>query len=131
MTTSLSSIPLPTVPRQEPAHKTVRAIDLAPLAADPHALAKEDAPALLKDVHPLHQIKTQVQVCVGQADVTVGELINAREGQVLKLNRQIDQAVDLLIEGRVVARGHLVALDGQFAIRVSELPQPLSLTPQR
>lgn len=125
MTSSISSIPLPTSVRPEPSNKTVRAIDLAAIEANPQQT--EHAVPLMKDLHPLHQISTQVQVRVGEADVTVGELINAKEGQVLKLNRQIDEAVDLLIEGRVVARGYLVALDGQFAIRISELPQPLSL----
>jgi flagellar motor switch protein FliN len=131
MTSSISSIPLSTPTRQDPAHKTVRAIDLSPIDAEPqHTPSNDRAATLLKDFHPLHQIKTQVQVRVGEAEVTVGELVNAKDGQVLKLNRQIDEAVDLLIEGHVVARGHLVALDGQFAIRISELPQPLSLHPR-
>jgi flagellar motor switch protein FliN len=125
MTSSISSIPLSTSARQEPVYKTVRPIDLAAIEATPQQV--EHAVPLMKDLHPLHQIRTQVQVRVGEADVTVGELINAKEGQVLKLSRQIDEAVDLLIEGRVVARGYLVALDGQFAVRISELPQPLSL----
>lgn len=125
MTTNLSSLPLPSVAGQDPIRKTVRAIDLAPLSqSSPEA---QGSASLLKDAHPLHQIRTQVHVCVGAAEITVGELVNAKDGQVLKLDRRVDQAVDLLIEGRVVARGQLVALDGQFAIRISELPQPLSL----
>lgn len=85
------------------------------------------ASPLLSSGHPLHGIKTQLQVCVGQASVTVGELLGAREQQVLVLDRTPDQPVDLLLDGKVVARGQLVAVDGHFAVRITELPLPLKL----
>lgn len=75
--------------------------------------------------HPLHQVKTQVQACVGVATLTVGELLSAAENQVLMLNRRLDEPIDLLVEGRVVARGQLVAVDDCFAIRITEAPLPL------
>jgi flagellar motor switch protein FliN/FliY len=82
---------------------------------------------VLKDWNPLHQIRAKLQVCVGEATLSVGELLGAKEHQVLRLDREIDQAVDLTIEGRVVARGQLVAVDGHFAVRLTELPVSLSL----
>lgn len=86
----------------------------------------ENAP-VIGDGHPLHGIKAQVQVCVGQATVTVGELLGAREQQVLVLDRTPDQPVDLLLDGKVVARGQLVAVNGHFAVRITELPVSLKL----
>lgn len=82
---------------------------------------------VLKDWNPLHQIRAKLQVCVGEATLSVGELLGAKEHQVLRLDREIDQAVDLTIEGRVVARGQLVAVDGHFAVRLTELPVSLAL----
>ncbi|QGW82256.1 FliM/FliN family flagellar motor switch protein [Variovorax paradoxus] len=82
---------------------------------------------ILKDWNPLHQIRAKLQVCVGEATLSVGELLGAKEHQVLRLDREIDQAVDLTIEGRVVARGQLVAVDGHFAVRLTELPVSLAL----
>lgn len=82
---------------------------------------------ILKDWNPLHQIKAKLQVCVGEATISVGELLGAREHQVLRLDREIDQPVDLTIEGKVVARGQLVAVDGHFAVRITELPVALGL----
>lgn len=58
----------------------------------------------------------------------MGELLGAKEHQVIRLDREIDQAVDLTVEGKVVARGQLVAVDGHFAVRITELPVALSLT---
>jgi len=101
---------------------------------DLHAGAEGDAAnqggdaSILKDWNPLHQIKAKLQVMVGEASISVGELLGAKEHQVLRLDREIDQAVDLTIEGKVVARGQLVAVDGHFAVRITELPIALGLT---
>jgi flagellar motor switch protein FliN/FliY len=75
--------------------------------------------------NPLHQIKTRLQVCVGEMTLTVGELMAAKEHQVFVLDRAIDRPVDVLLEGRIVARGQLVAVEDQFAVRITELPVPL------
>ncbi|MDM0122199.1 FliM/FliN family flagellar motor C-terminal domain-containing protein [Variovorax arabinosiphilus] len=89
--------------------------------------AAEGGRPVLEDWNPLHQIKATLQACVGQATITVGELLGARERQVLRLDSAIDQPIDLTIEGKVVARGQLVAVDGHFAVRITELPVSLDL----
>ena len=110
-------------PSSAPAHDeaipTVHTLALPPLSdgASDAARLLETAPA-----NPLHQIKTQLQVCIGDIHLTVGELMAAREHQVLVLDRQLTQPVDVMLEGRVVARGELVAVDDQFAVRITELP---------
>jgi flagellar motor switch protein FliN/FliY len=105
---------------------SVHVIQLPELPEAPQDSA--DVLPLKLDAHPLHQVRTRLQVCVGEAVITVGELLGAKENQVLKLDRTLDQAVDLLLEGQVVARGQLVAVDDHFAVRITELPLPLQLT---
>lgn len=104
----------------------------APLRAQPLEFEEPAPPApdgarLLREPHPLHAVKVRLQVCVGSAAMTVGELLSARENEVLVLDRMVEQPVDLLLEGKVVARGQLVAVDGSFALRIGELPLPLKL----
>lgn len=74
---------------------------------------------------PLLDVKARLQVCVGEAVMTVGELTGAKVGQVVTLDRQVDGAIDLMLEGKVVARGQLVAVGDYFGIRLTELPMPL------
>lgn len=83
--------------------------------------------ALASGAHPLHAVRVQLEVRVGTAAMTVGQLLAARENEVLPLDRGVDQPVDLVLEGRVVARGQLVAVDDRFALRITELPLPLRL----
>ena len=105
-------------------------------AADPRArtIALEelgegngDGAALLADANPLLCVKVQLHVRVGSVSMTLGELMQAREHSVLALDRSLDQPVDLVLEGRTVARGQLVAVDGCFAVRITELPLALKL----
>jgi flagellar motor switch protein FliN len=83
--------------------------------------------SILESAHPLYQVKTRLQVCVGEATLTVGELLSAKEHQVVRLDRLVEQPVDLVLEGKVVARGQLVAVDDHFGVRITELPVPLQL----
>jgi flagellar motor switch protein FliN len=101
-------------------------------AAEPQLLALPDAndpPAsaakLAAAQSPLLDVKAHLQVCVGGAVMTVGELTGAKVGQVVTLDRQVDGAIDLMLEGKVVARGQLVAVGDYFGIRLTELPMPL------
>ena len=98
------------------------------------ALELEESPGsvapggeLLRSAHPLHGVRVQLQVCVGEATMTLGELLSAREREVVVLERSLEQPVDLVLDGRVVARGELMAVDGSFAVRVTELPLPLRI----
>lgn len=100
--------------------------DLTPPAADGPQASEKGAP-LVRNLHPLHQVKTTLQVCVGSATLTVGELLGAQEQQVLMLDRDIHQPVDLLLEGHVVARGQLVAVGDRFAVRITDLPLQMNI----
>ena len=102
---------------------TAQVISLGELHGE---IANRAAPsAIVFADNPLHAVRAKLQVCVGEVEVTVGDLLSATEGQVLVLDRTIEQAVDLTLEGKVVARGQLVAVDGRFALRITELPVSL------
>ncbi|MHA6823025.1 FliM/FliN family flagellar motor switch protein [Ralstonia pseudosolanacearum] len=98
-------------------HSTGEAISNAPLLNG----------AMPSSANPLHRVKAQLTVCVGTATLTVGELMAAKAQQVLRLDSKVAQPVDLLLEGKVVARGQLVAVDEHFGVRITELPVALTV----
>jgi flagellar motor switch protein FliN/FliY len=77
--------------------------------------------------NPLHAVGIRLQACVGEVAMTVGQLLQAREHAVLAIDRTVDAPIDLLLNGRVVARGQLVAVEDRFAVRITELPLPLGM----
>ena len=115
-----------------PSAQIIALPELHPLPGDGDAAAHDKAQApLVSSWNPLHSIRTTLQACVGSATVTVGELLAAKQHQVLRLDRTVEQSIDLLIDGKVVARGQLVAVDGQFAVRITEAPVGLGLAAER
>lgn len=68
-------------------------------------------------------VKVALTVRVGGAVVSVDELMNMKDAHVLRLDAALDAPVDVLLEGNVVARGQLVAVDDNFGVRITELPK--------
>ena len=48
-------------------------------------------------------------------------MIRLREGQILRLPRAATDPVDLVVNGRVFARGQLVEVEGELGVRILQL----------
>jgi flagellar motor switch protein FliN/FliY len=73
----------------------------------------------------IHAVKVRLAASLGSATLTVGELSALKEGAVLTLDRAVDEPVDILLEGQVIARGRLVAVDDSFGVSITEIaPTP-------
>jgi len=81
------------------------------------------ASILTASMDAIEHVKVRLAVHVGEATITIGELNAMKEDHVIKLESLADAPVDILLEGRVVARGQLVAVDDNFGVRVTELPK--------
>lgn len=62
-----------------------------------------------------------VTVAVGQAKVTIQQLLQFGPGSVLKLDKSIDAPVDLYLEDTMFATGTIVVVDDKFAVRINEI----------
>lgn len=100
---------------------SVDILDLGDMQLAPTSELHSQAP-ILNNMNPLSLVKTKLRVVVGELEISIGELMAAKEHQVIPLKTRLDQPVDLVLEGHTIARGQLVAVDGHFAIRISDLP---------
>ena len=78
-------------------------------------------PLVKRDISALGHVAVQLDVVVGNATSTIGELFAMSEGQVLELDRELDQLLELRLNGKPFARGHLVAAGDHFGIKIVEL----------
>jgi flagellar motor switch protein FliN/FliY len=67
-----------------------------------------------------------VSLRFGQRQLPLREVLELANGSVIELDRQIDDPVELLLDGKVIARGEAVIVDGNYGLRVTEVPQPIS-----
>src|SRR5437870_4623301 len=64
---------------------------------------------------------TDVTVELGRTRMLLGETMSLGPGSVVTLDRQADKPVDLLVNGRPIARGEVVVIDEQFGLRITEV----------
>ncbi len=89
------------------------------LLDDLHAL---EAPlAAEADIDLLMDVPLGIAVELGQATVTIRELLDLGQGSVLRLNRRAGEPVDVLVNGQVLARGEVVIYDEDFGIRITDV----------
>jgi flagellar motor switch protein FliN len=60
----------------------------------------------------------------GQRELLLKEILELSPGAVLELDRQVDEPVDLLLDRKVIARGEVVIVDGNYGLRVTEVAAP-------
>ena len=60
----------------------------------------------------------------GQRQLTLREVLGLKCGSVIELDRRVDEPVELLIDGRVIARGEAAIVDGNYGLRVTEIVRP-------
>lgn len=57
----------------------------------------------------------------GQRTLTLSEVADLTTGSVVELDRVVDEPVELLLGERVIARGEVVIVDGNYGMRITEL----------
>jgi flagellar motor switch protein FliN/FliY len=63
----------------------------------------------------------EVTVELGRTRMTVRELLALAPGAVVELDRAAGSPADLLVNGRLIARGEVVVVDEDFAVRITEI----------
>jgi flagellar motor switch protein FliM len=69
----------------------------------------------------LSDLPLQVAVELARVPITAEQVVGLRTGQVIDLRRGAGEPVDLSVNGKVVARGELVELEGQLGVRIIQL----------
>jgi flagellar motor switch protein FliN/FliY len=69
----------------------------------------------------LHGVAMEVTVELGRTRMSVRELLALSPGDILELDRAAGSPADLLVNGRLIARGEVVVVDEDFALRVTEI----------
>jgi flagellar motor switch protein FliN/FliY len=69
----------------------------------------------------LHEVPMAVTVQLGSTRMTVRELLALTPGSVVELDRAAGSPVDVLVNGTLLARGEVVVVDEEYAVRISEI----------
>ena len=73
------------------------------------------------ELQRLHDVPVELAVEIGRTRMTIGETLALGPGSIVSLNRLAGEPVDLLVNGKPIARGEVVVIDEEFGLRVTEV----------
>lgn len=69
----------------------------------------------------LMDINLEIVVELGRTKKRINEILELSQGSIIELDRVSGEPVDLLINGKVVAKGEVVVIDEYFGVRITEI----------
>ena len=93
----------------------VQSAAFQPFAGDINAISQQENIDLIKDV-PL-----EVTVELGRTTKSIKEILEFAPGTIVELNKIAGEAIDLLVNGRKIAKGEVVVIEESFGVRITEI----------
>lgn len=83
------------------------------------------AAPLPQNMELIHDVPLQVTVRLGESKMTIKDILDLGEGSIVELDKLAGEAVDLLVNGKLVAKGEVVVIDENFGFRVKDIISPM------
>jgi flagellar motor switch protein FliN/FliY len=91
----------------------------------PHANSQQSAPANFSaGIELLLDVELEAALRFGCKELPLGEILDLGPGDVVQLDRNVADPVDLIVGDKIVARGEVVLVNGNFGLRVTEVATP-------
>ena len=68
----------------------------------------------------VRNVQVELEVILGQTNLTVAQIMDLKNGEVVEINRNASDPIDLVLDGKIVAQGHLVAVGENFGLQIVE-----------
>lgn len=109
---------------------------MAALSPAPTAPSAYELPAMVPPPPPtvserdrkleiLMDVELDVTLRFGERQMALRDILDLSAGSVVELNQDVQDPVELLVGNKVIARGEVVVLDGNYGLRVMEIISPL------
>ncbi len=94
-------------------------------AAKPADVPAQAPPAgLSPGMNLLLDVELEVSLRFGCKELLLGEILDLGPGDVVQLDRNVADPVDLIVADKIVARGEVVLVNGNFGLRITEVAAP-------
>jgi flagellar motor switch/type III secretory pathway protein FliN len=94
----------------------------APPIEDSEAIAPEPGDEKQTPIlASLLALRLPVSVSIGQSELEMKNVLLTGLGSLIPINKEVSEAVELLVHGRVVARGEIVEVKGNYGFRVKHI----------
>lgn len=80
-----------------------------------------------KKIDFLYDIKLDVNIELGRAELKVKDILSLHAGSIVELNRLAGDPVEIVVNNKLIARGEVIVIDDNFAVRVTDIMDPAEI----
>jgi flagellar motor switch protein FliN/FliY len=117
-----TATPAPTLPSEDPV--PLAAEEVPAPASFPELQVGPSQPGQEAPIGLLAEVEVEVAVRLGRTRRSIREILALASGSVLELDNLAGEAVDVLVNGLLVARGEVVVVGENYGVRIIELVSP-------
>ena len=96
----------------------VQPVQFAPLASGEQA-------GITGNIGLLMDVSMQLTVELGRTKMLIKDILGMGEGTIVELDKLAGEPVDLLVNGKLIAKGEVVVIDENFGVRVTDIISPM------
>jgi flagellar motor switch protein FliN/FliY len=98
-------------------------LDDGHVGSDTIGSTTRDAPIskVPSDLEQLYDVPVTVSAVLGHAKMQIADLLRIGPGSLLELDRRVGEAIDILVNNRLVARGEVVLVDERLGVTMTEI----------
>jgi len=96
----------------------------APETVELEELTEDDAPITGEEKRKLDailDIPVTISMEVGRSNISIRNLLQLNQGSVVELDRVAGEALDVLVNGTLIAHGEVVVVNDKFGIRLTDV----------
>ena len=110
----------------EPTKETIKPESAEAEHAPPPSEPVNAAPATAgsRTAGLLMDIDLPIRILFGSTRLRLRDILALKTGSVVELDRPADGPVEILVSNRIVARGQVIVVDGNYGVQVTEIVKP-------
>lgn len=107
-------------PQMQPAQPMQPDVNVSPAAFQPFA---SDLSALTQkeNIDLIMDVPLEVTVELGRTSKSIKDILEFAPGTIVELNKIAGEAIDVLVNGKYVAKGEVVVIEESFGVRITEI----------
>lgn len=90
----------------------------------PRPVEAAQPPPLGPGIELLLDVELEASLRFGCREMPLGQILDLGPGDVVQLDRHVSDPVDLIVGDKIVARGEVVLVNGNFGLKVTEVAAP-------
>ena len=77
-----------------------------------------------RNIDLLMDVNLPISIELGRTRMSISDILSLGPGSVVELNKLAGEPVDVMVNGKIVAKGEVVVIDENFGVRITQLMTP-------